>query len=246
MFRKTALLMVVVGVPALLAGCKTPAQMKAEYPDWPSWGWWENPAAATDTDEQTPTAKAESTPAPANETTDAETAEVSLAPAEPSQAGRQARHDAGPSIDSEGVDPLAEHRAQVWPTVSKLRDIDTLAPEQRLALLREAKTKLPEWYAPMPVDAPDPANSDWITVCVWDFMPEDEFQRAVDGCLAIAKQHNLVMPYPTTRRSVMNFMMDLASAPPPPPAKDASDDSRTGNDATATPDNETINIQLND
>jgi hypothetical protein len=237
MLRATSLVIVVLAA-ALLSGCKTPAQMKAEYPSWPAWGWWEKPA---DDDAAPQAASAAETQTPSD--TDADTAKVALAPAEPSQAGRHGRHDADPSVDSEGIDPLAEHRASIWPAVAKLRDIDTLPPEQRLTVLRDAKAKLPDWYAPMPVDAPDPASSDWITICVWDFMPEDEFQRAVDGCLAIAKQHNLVMPYPTTRRSVMNFMKDLASAPPPPTDEAETDDS---SDATTEPDGETVNIQLND
>lgn len=237
MFRATALL-IVLAMTAMLTGCKTPEQMKADYPDWPAWGWWDNPAPTDDA------------PAPASASNASATASTNNGPASsssmladepamaaPPQRDAQGRSDAVPGAQAEPASSLARHRQQVWTTVAKLRDLDTYPAAERTALLDEAKSNLPAWYKPMSVDAPDTRSPEWVTVCIWDFMPEDEFTRTVAGCQAIARKHNLDFPYPATRRDVMAFVKRLADAPPP-----------ADNAPAASPDGDpgTVDIQIDE
>ncbi|MBS3820212.1 MAG: hypothetical protein GVY16_02695 [Planctomycetes bacterium] len=221
----TALLIVVVAVMAPLTGCKTPEQMKAEYPDWPHWGWWENPASAsTDADGQTQQASGPSIEPP------------TAGPATAARPDDSTRYDSPAEASVEAsftkADPLADHRSEVWKTVSLLRDLDARGDEQRAGLLAVARREMPTWYRPMPVDAPDPTEPDWVKVLIWDFMPEKDFKRAVAGWRAIATREEADFPYPATRRRVMTFVENMLDAQAA--AADAAEAEAAARDADGT------------
>jgi hypothetical protein len=209
MFRQTVLTVAMLAAIALLAGCKTPEQMKAEYPDWPNWGWWDKPG-------QSKEAAAAPAPPPAS------TAEP--LPGDDTLAARgddAARVDAPAEatiVSFETADLLTRHRADAWKTVSMLRDLDARPEAERQQLLDRARAELPAWYQPMPDAAPDPNQPDWVKVLIWDFMPEDDFQRAIEGWRAIARKENMEFPYPATRRKVMAFVETLLDAAGQTPA----------------------------
>ena len=121
---------------------------------------------------------------------------------------REIHHTPVPKTDN----PLLRHRADVWKTVSMLRDLDARPQVEQAQLIELARKQLPVWYDPMPVDPPDANQPDWVKVLIWDFMPEDDFQQAVDGWRAIARKENKDFPTPATRRKVMAFVEDLLDA----------------------------------
>lgn len=187
MTYRTSLLFVALFV-FLLAGCQAQNDFQKKWPEYPKWGWWEHPAR--------------NVPEPADE-----------APKEepPSDAPRKKEVHADAKADSPDDAPrtpatLEEHRADVWEKVSILRDVEELPPEQQRKLIQSARRDLRKWYRPMAVDPPDSDDPRWITVLVWDFMPEEDFEQAEKNWRETARRENLPFPEDPTRRELMEFI----------------------------------------
>jgi hypothetical protein len=109
---------------------------------------------------------------------------------------------------------MEEHRARVWQGVSILRDLDELPPQQQDKLMEQARGKLREWYRPMHLTPPDPNDPEWITVLIWDFMPEEDFLRAAENWRRVAQKEKRPFPEQVERRELMRFVRDVLYGKP--------------------------------
>ena len=200
---KHVLLLAVASV--LLVGCKSPSEMRKEYPTWPAWGWWNKPA----------------TPEPADQEDD-QPADDTPAVADTGVRPDTGRADTGrPDVTrvSTNTDTRAEmlaldaHRKEVWDTVKNLRDLDEIPLDRRRQLLAKVEENLPAWYRPLDVEPPAPGSKDWTTIVVWDFMPNSQYWHAVRGWQAIAQEKGVPFPQDMTRRKLMQFIQQMTQTP---------------------------------
>jgi hypothetical protein len=171
-----------------LAGCQSNNDFQKKWPQFPQWGWWKHPAK----DVPEPTAEE---PA-ADEFQDESRDEIAQADAPLPEETKESR---GPST-------LEEHRADVWETVVVLRDVEELPPDQQRKLIESARRNLRKWYRPMAAEPPDPNDPQWITVLVWDFMPEEDFDHAAEHWRQVARQERFAFPENVSRRELMEFV----------------------------------------
>lgn len=172
-----------------LAGCQAHNDFQKKWPQYPHWGWWKQPAKGVEEPAPPPSAGDD-----ANEDARADDATTD---------------NASPQSLSKGPTTLEEHRADVWEEVAVLRDLDELSPPQQRKLIESARRKRRKWYRPMTVSAPAPDDPQWITILVWDFMPEDDFQSAVENWRRIARQDDIPFPQDITRRELMVFIQKM-------------------------------------
>jgi hypothetical protein len=171
------------------------ADFKKKYPTYPAWGWWEQSAQPTEppaddepADPQPPLA--DSDPAPATPPGDL-------------------------------MSDLERHRSAVWPKVDELRrltarrDRGEISYADMQASLENARAMLWDWYQPLKVPPPDPNDPEWITVMVWDFMPQEDFLRASDAWASIADSQGASFPNPATRRAVLQFVQRMTATSRP-------------------------------
>jgi len=216
--RKT--IVTIVLLAGTLAGCQN---FKKDHPDFPKWGWWDKKPATQPTIQPSkpstkpskqpttkpgkqPTAK----PAKAKPTkTDAKAKPTKTdAKAQPTKADPKARA----VMQTQPIMPApADHRARVWQHVAKLRDMDTATQAQQDKMVAHAQKNLQAWYRPMEVPPPDMNKSDWVIVMIWDFMPEDDFQRAAANWKKIAADAGEDFPpqKDITRRKLMKFVRKM-------------------------------------
>ncbi|MBN1942978.1 MAG: hypothetical protein JW849_06755 [Phycisphaerae bacterium] len=189
-YRTSLLCLALLGFA--LAGCQAHNDFQKKWPEYPKWGWWKHPA--------------KDVPEPAE---DASTEEP-LAEEPPSPQTGHTLSDS-PAEQPQGPTSLEEHRATVWQEVAVLRDVEELPPAQQRKLVASARGKLRKWYRPMMVEPPDPDDPQWITVLVWDFMPEEDFETAAENWRRTARQENLPFPEEITRRELMTFIGNVTS-----------------------------------
>jgi len=181
---------------SFLAGCQAQNDFQKKWPEYPKWGWWGHPA------KDVPDPAAETPAQPDEPASDAQAQEEAPpADADASASGEQADRPA----------TLDDHRAAVWEQVSILRDMEELSPEQQRTLIESARSNLRKWYRPMAVEPPDPDDPQWITILVWDFMPEEDFDRAAENWRQTAQKENLTFPQDVSRRELMEFIAKVTS-----------------------------------
>ncbi|MCK5113907.1 MAG: hypothetical protein KAR11_04015 [Phycisphaerae bacterium] len=189
---KFTTLLLILAATMILGGCGT-ENFQKKWPEYPDWGWWHHPA---DEKEQ-PTAEAvPDKTVPSRQRPDLTTPDTVSAPAQPTE----------PITDPR---KLAEYRKTIWPEAHQLRNLDEIPQPQRDEFVDHTKKILPQWYTLMPVDTPNTNDPDWMTTVIWDFMPEQEFDRAADTYRKIAKQQNISFPKYVTRRELMQFILQL-------------------------------------
>jgi hypothetical protein len=171
-----------------LTGCQAHNDFQKKWPRYPHWEWWKHPAKGV--------------PEPAEEKTTNE-----------SQEGIEKKDMDSPEEKTESREPatLEEHRINVWEKVAVLRDVDELPPPQQRKLVESARRNLRKWYRPMTVAPPDPDDPQWITVLVWDFMPEEDFEQAAENWRQTARRDNLPFPEDVTRRQLMELIGKITS-----------------------------------
>lgn len=186
----------------VLIGCQTPNDFQKKWPEYPRWGWWNHPA---------PDAEEPASPEPAEESPGSSGEGEAAKPADEETPET-------PASESGATSSLEAHRAAVWEEVAVLRDLDDLPPEQQQKLVESARSRLRQWYRPMDVDPPNPDDPEWITVLVWDFMPEADFQRAAEQWRRTAAEEKWPYPEEITRRELMRFIRKVTRGELPPAA----------------------------
>ncbi len=195
--RKT--IVTIVLLAGTLAGCQ---DFKEKHPDFPKWGWWKKKPASQ------PTIQPSTKPAKQPSTKPAKQPASKPSKAQPTQADPKARA----VIQAQPIMPApSDHRAKVWQHVAKLRDMDSATQAQQDKLIAHAQKNLQAWYRPMEVPPPDMNKSDWVIVMIWDFMPEDDFQRAAANWKKIAADAGEDFPpqKDITRRKLMKFVRKM-------------------------------------
>lgn len=197
-----------------LTGCRAHNDFQKKWPNYPHWGWWNHPAKNVPEPAADPPAGDDAQDA--DQTTEAHASETS-------------------ANDPTGPATLEEHRAEVWENVVVLRDVDELPPPEQRKLIESARRNLRKWYRPMTVSPPKPDDPQWITVLVWDFMPEEDFQTATDNWRRTARQEKLPFPEDVTRRELMDFITKITSGELKPalPAKTKTPPAAESSDSPA-------------
>ncbi|MBN1555386.1 MAG: hypothetical protein JXA11_11625 [Phycisphaerae bacterium] len=191
MTRRISVVLCLASLGWGLAGCQSQNSFQDKWPRYPHWGWWKHPA--------------KDVPEPAQE---------EESPPDASEEQAQPAGEESPK----GPATLEEHRQEVWQKVSLLRDVEELSPPEQRKLIESARRDLRRWYRPMMVDPPDPDDPQWITVLVWDFMPEDDFMQAEENWRQTARRDRLPFPEEVSRRELMEYIQKVTSGEIQPPA----------------------------
>jgi len=209
----------------LLAGC---ADVQKDYPQFgKKWDWWKYPAKKQETSEPSEDdaesgvrkhagKKADPPFEPSTDPPGTDPKSVPepvlpsapIAPDDPAPASWAPASSDSPKPDVPVVS-LEAHRRAVWKEARQLRDLDRLPPERKRQVLDHARASLGAWYKPMPMTRPDPEKEDWVTMVIWDFMPDEEFDRAAEGWRKIAEQEGVAYPEIPTRRDLPKLIRKI-------------------------------------
>lgn len=213
-------------VSLLALGC---ADVQKDYPQFgKKWDWWKYPAKKQATSEPADHAKSGATKHAGDEA-DANRPDEALGENTPTDPRPD---DAPPTLSDGEIEPstsaaplpppgtepsgearpmvsLEDHRSVVWSEARQLRDLDQFPPERKQQVLDHARASLPAWYKPMPMTRPDPEKDDWVTMVIWDFMPDEEFDRAAEGWRKIAGQEGVPYPDIPTRRDLPKLIRQI-------------------------------------
>lgn len=81
--------------------------------------------------------------------------------------------------------------------------------QQRSGLLAQAARNVPRWYAHLKLPPPDPTNSGWLTVVLWDTMPEAEYRRVVQESRELFRARGEPFPASAGRRELFKALEEL-------------------------------------
>jgi hypothetical protein len=214
---KTALLLLMMIVAA---GCDQADldqwDIQKQYPSYPDWGWWDNPAEAKEAEKAT---QAEAT---ADSETPSEDANTASTPqpvelVEESEEDWPDRRDSDKDAVTGKTDDATLFaadviRKQAWPEVEKLRSLVDFPEAKQQALLASLKRNLPGWYKQIGQVPPDATDPLWQMIVVWDFMPNAAYWHAAEGWKLIAKKRNVEFPDPITRRKLVQFILKMTQS----------------------------------
>ncbi len=83
------------------------------------------------------------------------------------------------------------------------------SPAARRQILAEAAKRVPLWYAHLAVPAPDTTRLDWLTVVLWDTMPEEEYHKALENSRDLFQEYGKPFPAGASRREFMKALEEL-------------------------------------
>ena len=187
--------------------------VKKQYPTYPDWGWWDNPAESKDATES-------GDPADNDTASEKLQPEITPQPVERAEASDDDWPDR-PDSDEERQDKPADEttlfakdavRKEAWPAVQKLRSLDNLSGAKQQELLTKLKQDLPGWYTQLGATQPVTTDPHWQMIAVWDFMPNASYWHATEGWRTVAKQRKVEFPDPITRRKLVQFILKMTQS----------------------------------
>jgi hypothetical protein len=206
---KTTLLLLMM---ILAAGCDQATldqwDVQKQYPTYPEWGWWDNPAESKDetksggpsgNDTASKKLPPKSTPKP-----------VKLA--EASDDDWPDRSGSDEEIEETAIFAKDAVRKEAWPAVQELRSLNDLSDAKQQELLTKLKQDLPGWYKQLGVTQPTTTDPNWQMIVLWDFMPNASYWHATEGWRTVAKQRKVEFPDPITRRKLVQFILKMTQS----------------------------------
>lgn len=105
-----------------------------------------------------------------------------------------------PPPSAVSADKIEQHRQEIYPVIKRLRD--SKESDDHKIQLASVIGNMEKWYAILPEDPPEADSADLISIMIWDFTPEKDFQKHSQTWKQLAVKQKIPFEEPLTRRKL--------------------------------------------